>query len=129
MESAEGACSWAFLPPDDKSVVAPYCKSVVRRSIPLRWPAISALDLKQPTPDAPAWRAISPPTNFMTLNRQPLTLILAAALFPMTSPAQDCTAPATDPSTHSPVKFPAQGALPTKYPEDVMCEAFPAEKD
>jgi hypothetical protein len=24
MESAEGACSWTLLPPDDKSVVAPY---------------------------------------------------------------------------------------------------------
>jgi hypothetical protein len=65
----------------------------------------------------------------MTLNRQPLVLILVAALVPLTSSAQDGTAAATDPPADSPVKFPAQGALPAKYPEDVKCESFPAEKD
>ena len=36
MESAERACSWAFLPPDDKNVVAPYRK---------RNPAVRSHDL------------------------------------------------------------------------------------
>ena len=28
MDSAEGACSWTVLPPDDKSVVAPYAGAI-----------------------------------------------------------------------------------------------------
>jgi hypothetical protein len=63
------------------------------------------------------------------MNRQPLALILAVALLPMTSPAWDGTAAATDPRVDSPVAFPAQGALPAKYPEDLKCESFSAEKD
>ena len=65
----------------------------------------------------------------MIMNKPPLVLALVAALLPMASPAQDGTAPAADPRVDSPVTFPAQGALPAKYPEDVKCGAFPAEKD
>ena len=48
-EGAEGACSWAFLPPDDRSVVAPYARGpgAIRSHHTLvvdaeAWPMVSA---------------------------------------------------------------------------------------
>lgn len=43
--------------------------------------------------------------------------------------AANSTALPTDMRADSPVKFPEQGALPAKYPEDVKTQSWPSEKD
>lgn len=60
--------------------------------------------------------------------------LLASTLFaqdaaPADRNAANSTALPTDMRADSPVKFPEQGALLSKYPEDVNTESWPSEKD